>query len=325
MLIPFAMRKSDGLLVDASDVPRGKACNCICPVCKRDLVAKHCSRRVDHFAHLADVDCSITYETAVHLAAKQAIKEIGFIILPPISYQSTLTGRAFEKSGGEFRFNKIDVEAFLTTIKPDLILYSKQETPLAVEITYRHPTEEEKIRHYEKLKVSCLEIDLSELPLNTQYEKIKEILSDGKARQNWLYNKKFAQFKKDDKQLSDKLAEENRNRIMRIRRDLRKGAEKIRVHWHKTRYNSHLIPHTAICPLKKRSYRKSFFANVELDCKQCQCFFGKFSQNKKYYETVLCGGNVIIKAEIGSEIAQLKSTIPEDESENSQLKLFNDK
>ena len=51
---PFALRKSDGhiiMIADLSPEQRGKSCNCVCPECNADFLARMGDIRVPHFAH----------------------------------------------------------------------------------------------------------------------------------------------------------------------------------------------------------------------------------------------------------------------------------
>lgn len=50
-LIPFARRVSDNRLVDVQSVPRGLACNCVCPSCELPLMAKQGAINEWHFSH----------------------------------------------------------------------------------------------------------------------------------------------------------------------------------------------------------------------------------------------------------------------------------
>ncbi len=49
--IPFALRLSDGQLVEAGDVVAGRGCNCVCPSCGLGVVAKKGDVNEWHFAH----------------------------------------------------------------------------------------------------------------------------------------------------------------------------------------------------------------------------------------------------------------------------------
>lgn len=63
-------------LVHVDDVPKGNACKCVCPACKKPLQAKNGgTNRTHHFAHQAGVDCPTAYETSLHLLAKEKIQK----------------------------------------------------------------------------------------------------------------------------------------------------------------------------------------------------------------------------------------------------------
>ena len=77
------MRASDGRLVHVNDVQNGLDCGCLCPACKSPLIARQGKRLIWHFAHVSEVDCDSAGETALHLAAKQTLKDLnGKIRIP---------------------------------------------------------------------------------------------------------------------------------------------------------------------------------------------------------------------------------------------------
>ena len=53
--LPFGLQ--NGKLVDISFVESGLACNCVCPCCKQQLVAKKGNIKGHHFAHHNKEDC----------------------------------------------------------------------------------------------------------------------------------------------------------------------------------------------------------------------------------------------------------------------------
>ena len=75
----------EGILVSVLDVPRGKACECVCPACGDVLVAKRGTVVQPHFAHDSGSECSAALETALHLGAKQILAEMRQIVLPAVT------------------------------------------------------------------------------------------------------------------------------------------------------------------------------------------------------------------------------------------------
>ena len=88
--IPFG-RRSDGRLVEVSQVERGLACDCRCCACGERLLAKKGEVNVQHFAHLSGSDCATGAETTLHLAAKQLVADKRWIQLPGLEVQAIRT------------------------------------------------------------------------------------------------------------------------------------------------------------------------------------------------------------------------------------------
>lgn len=51
ILIPFALNKVSGTLVEVGDVERGRMCGCLCPSCKQGVMSRHGDVNAWHFAH----------------------------------------------------------------------------------------------------------------------------------------------------------------------------------------------------------------------------------------------------------------------------------
>jgi uncharacterized protein YbaR (Trm112 family) len=54
---------SEGKLVNIKQAESCIKCNCICPACKKPLVAKKGKEREHHFAHSSGENCEDAYET----------------------------------------------------------------------------------------------------------------------------------------------------------------------------------------------------------------------------------------------------------------------
>ena len=69
LLIPYGLA-ADGQPIHIADVPRGLACNSICPNCKAALVAKKGRIKQHHFAHASEPGSGCTPESYLHATAK---------------------------------------------------------------------------------------------------------------------------------------------------------------------------------------------------------------------------------------------------------------
>lgn len=78
--IPFGLREEDQKYVDVADVPRGRACACICPSCNIKLIARQGNINRWHFAHAGrktespDNGCEYSFFVSVRAMAKQIIE-----------------------------------------------------------------------------------------------------------------------------------------------------------------------------------------------------------------------------------------------------------
>ena len=72
--VPFGKRRDDGLLTVVANTEQGKDCDCVCPECGADLIARHGKNRRWHFAHASNADATRACgETSLHRMAKQVI------------------------------------------------------------------------------------------------------------------------------------------------------------------------------------------------------------------------------------------------------------
>jgi hypothetical protein len=243
--IPFGLRTTDGRVVDVSQVERGKACECICPNCKEKLVAKK-AVRTHHFAHFGS-HCSGALESSVHRAAKQILSEGKRIRLPDVWLEFNSFGFVYYPVTEPFEFARIEVEETHGDIRPDLTCYTAGGRRLFVEIVVTHDVSEEKLAKIEKLGVSTISIHLSPFLENLSLERLKELLIIDEKPKLWLYNDR-------EKQLAERL---------------RKTAQFRAVIWRVSRLG-HKIPHVDGCPLRKRQFKSTFFANASLDCRYCK-------------------------------------------------------
>lgn len=80
-LIPFAYSRTLKKLVDATEVPRGLACCCICPSCSMRLQARQGEVNEHHFSHYdkAQSKCEYSYWVSIRDMAKQILKEVKYI------------------------------------------------------------------------------------------------------------------------------------------------------------------------------------------------------------------------------------------------------
>lgn len=181
--IPFGLK--DGRLHHAEDVKRGLACECICPECGRPLQARQGKKVPPYFAHDSK-SCESGYETAIHLASKQIIEDAGSIRLPSLmvcaskfdldekTHQLAYT---LNEARNNYTLEQVTVERNLGNIRPDIlaIIGGKE---LLIEVAVTHFVDDEKLLKIRKNNQAAIEIDLSSVSRNPNWEELRKSVLD---------------------------------------------------------------------------------------------------------------------------------------------------
>ncbi len=201
--IPFG--EKDGRLYDPIGVDRGKACGCVCPECRRPLVAKHGAKNVAHFAHIGNA-CGGGRETAIHKAAKQVLLERRCLRVPGIrrSYQEGFPQLGFlwpalwrGEAGipaATIMFESIELEKRIPGSESGHIADALCEVlgkTLGIEIAVTHFSAPEKPKAYEQAGIAALEIDLSDWPTGSTLEDLAYRLANIESDRKWLFNPRW--------------------------------------------------------------------------------------------------------------------------------------
>lgn len=186
----LAFAYKDGKIVDISEVEKGLACDCICPVCGAKLIANKGNKNRHHFKHYRVEECKNYGETLLHLAGKQIIMENKEIILPNFNIHNG-DYSLYEK----FRYIKAQEEVKVDGIIPDIIIYFKNNKKIFVEIKVTHEVDEEKFKKLKQIGISTLEIDLSFLlnrnDSSLNLNELKELVLYKKYNKEWVYDKNY--------------------------------------------------------------------------------------------------------------------------------------
>ena len=196
--LPFGRNEKNEIL-HISQVKRGKSCDCFCTACNSPLIAAKGNKNQHHFRHAVELDCESGVESAVHLAAKQILKQKMKIKLPPFKIRVSardLNGRQVSKSDlignphEEIEFDSVQEEKEIHGMRAD-ILAEKDKNILIIEFFFRHAVDDIKKEKIKKANISAVEINLSDLTSNDvkDWDSFWLSINDPK-RIKWLYNKK---------------------------------------------------------------------------------------------------------------------------------------
>ena len=170
------------------NVPNGLKCNCVCPHCGKELVARNNpqNKREHHFAHRGGADCKGARMTTLHKLAQEVIAAETKVMLPEYKKQ-------FVQKEAELRtFEQVKLEAVCkiedSARRPDCIGYNNDKNDcLWIEIYCRHKIDEIKREEIRRSNQACIEIDFSDI-LNTDYteESVRERLMTCIEDREWI-------------------------------------------------------------------------------------------------------------------------------------------
>lgn len=233
--ISWGLDTPSGSMKHINEVPNGLACQCICPSCGSPLIARQ-GKIKWCFAHSVDNDCN--GETALHKAAKQILVQEANsksrFSLPDQKLLSVeledLAGNKHSKSCAD-GFESILIVAgqeevrVTESIQVDVLLVEENETKLSVEIFVTHVKDERDARKFQQAKINSIEIDLSHLAWDADYESIKrEILKN--APRKWIFS---AELENRKQKLTDDLQIDVISRNEKFFKDLNEFITQIQI------------------------------------------------------------------------------------------------
>lgn len=177
-LLTMAIGK-DGSLVHVDSVEKGLRCGCFCPHCKAPLYAKNGgAKREHHFAHAKGKECENAYETALHMLAKEVIRETGVLTLPKYYAEGYPTGLVWLKD--------IQVEKKDETwgFVPDAEGLMENGERLLIEFFVSHKVDQKKRQIILENGLKCVQLDINSVELDRI--KMKYFLFDTTDNREWI-------------------------------------------------------------------------------------------------------------------------------------------
>ena len=209
--MPYALN-AEGRMVHVDSVPNGKECNCFCPKCHQQLMAKQGEVRTHHFAHVSEHSihlpqkCQGYYEAMMHHLAKEIIDEEKKLMLP--AYEDVIPFELIE-------FDKVEVEERndYKDLQPDIVGETKDGRRIHVEIFFSHKVPAEKKEKLRQRNIECLEIDVNGIEPNK--DKLKSFLLNQFQKRTWV------NYPKGDRLAAEKRAIEEESQRKRIEEEKR--------------------------------------------------------------------------------------------------------
>jgi len=252
--LPYGLRNNK--LVSIEEVESGLACDCLCPACKNQLIARKGEIKIHHFAHYKSEDCLSGLETALHKLSKEIIANSKTFTTPIVYYPNT-TFEIFEET--VIPIDNVTLETRMGEIIPDIVIESKGKN-LLIEIVVSNPVGWTKTQRIKSESLPTIEI-YAKYILETLYANknfglrdnlYQEELINGTKYKRWLHNPKINTIKR---KLQDNYAEE---KIVKSFKSKEIGY-----------YN-----YVEDCTLEKRAWKSGrnigkSYASIDSDCNSC--------------------------------------------------------
>lgn len=193
MLALFAVHSSNRF-VHVTEVERGLACDCRCPVCCEPVVARQGGVRGHHFAHTSNGQpCASSYESDLHRFAKRVVIEAHGLVVPVTAAAAHALGSG-DDEGQRILLacTCIEEEVTVGNLRPDLLAATTAGVSVAIEIAYSSFCDFQKRQDYEEMRLPALEIDLRGFtPTAFDVARVKHALLEDVACKSWLWPKRL--------------------------------------------------------------------------------------------------------------------------------------
>jgi hypothetical protein len=190
LLNPLGLLNNDPATpVRVEDVSSGLGCNCNCAYCGAPFVAVHGTQRRWHFRHHNADDCGGSFETAVHLMAKQVLVAEQCMMLPYLKVRPAhelwkvgtfVTQEEIVVRRQLTHFDRVENEVRIGSRIPDIVAF-KGDRKLLVEIFVTHDLTHDKIAWIRENDLATVRVDLSWIGYDVDIPALKKCLLYGRA------------------------------------------------------------------------------------------------------------------------------------------------
>ena len=253
--LPYGLRDNELLTIE--EVESGLGCNCVCPACEKQLIARKGDVKAHHFAHYKSEDCLSGLETALHKLSKEIISK-SKIFTTPILYYPNTHFEIFEEI--EIPIDNVILEKKVGEFIPDIVIETKGKK-LLIEIVVSNSVSWQKLQRIKSENLPTIEIYAKHLlerlylhkDFGLQDNLFETELISGTKYKRWLHNPKISKIKQN---LKDNYAEIKKVKSFK--------SEEIGY------YNF-----VEDCPLKKKIWKSGKnigkpYASIDYDCNACE-------------------------------------------------------
>jgi len=257
--LPYGLRDNELLTIE--EVESGLSCDCVCPACKKQLIARKGEVKAHHFAHYKSEDCLSGLETALHKLSKEIISKSKTFTTPILNYPNTHY-EIFDET--EILIENVRLETKVGEFIPDIVIETKGKK-LLIEIVVSNTVSWQKLQRIKAENLPTIEIYakylIERLYTNKDFglkdNLFQTELISGTKYKRWLHNPKISKIKQN---LKDNYAEQKKVKSFKT--------EEIGY------YN-----YVEDCPLEKKTWKSGKnkgkpYASIDYDCSSCDYCIG---------------------------------------------------
>lgn len=241
----FGWKLSESRVVSVVELESGTQDDVICPCCGDFMVAAHSNKGIaSYLRHQSNAECRYSYETQLHLSAKEFIEREKII---PHPYSSGILDSSDCEMIG---VKNVRLEVYRDGRIPDIVCQIGREE-YYVEVTNTHETPPDKIVDFRKQGRSALELFLVGLdsdlllnsyenvkvqitalnPLNPFWDFIEQQAAISISKERSMLLRKIARHRKQVQRITENISEREEQaeeRVARIKQRVEKWQEKER-------------------------------------------------------------------------------------------------
>lgn len=256
----------NGKLIHISEVSNGLASECVCPHCKRALIAKNNpnNKKESHFAHYSTMECKGAVETALHLLAKEVMLNTKKMFLPDYHYDYIPENElSIYNEGKSVEFDEIVIEKSIEIDGKHIIsdvVGVKNNKQILIEFANSHFIDEDKIQKIKNINLPCVEINLKGQILDKQL--ISDFLNSRNPQIYWVINQRFDLLYEQEKK-----REKEEEKILQQKSEQEKIDNPLKFEKYKTDKNVRVLvinKGTITCPVKIKNLKQTSFYENQL-------------------------------------------------------------
>ncbi|WP_391528021.1 hypothetical protein [Photorhabdus akhurstii] len=210
-MFEYAESNETGRLLHIDDAARGKKCNCVCPGCGDQMIAKQGKVKEHHFAHAAS-EQNYCYMTMVHRFFQEYFSEQEFLDIP--ATKLSVLDNQVDIPRRKVKVLNARLEATIGNYRADILLLTSIGE-IAIEVYVTSRSKDEKINYYKRNSIATIEYDFSGYK-NRTIEDARKAFKTGRIRTEIIQYPKYEYYLSKVKKENTYLVDVISNRVNKV-------------------------------------------------------------------------------------------------------------